>query len=218
MAIPFTVEQFLDVFARFNQAIWPAQVGAYALGLAAVALALRGGASASRAVPALLAGAWAFVGAAYHLAFFAEVNPVARVFGAAFLVQAALFARAAATGRLVFAWTAGPRAWAGAALVAYAAVVYPLLGAIAGHGYPRAPVFGVAPCPTTIFTFGILLFTRGAVSAWLLVIPTLWALVGVSAAVQLGVREDLGLPVAALVAVAFLLGPRRRAASARPLG
>lgn len=33
MRFPFTVEQFLDVFARFNHAIWPGQIGAYALGI-----------------------------------------------------------------------------------------------------------------------------------------------------------------------------------------
>jgi hypothetical protein len=35
-------------------------------------------------------------------------------------------------------------------------------------------------------------------------VPSLWALVGTSAALQLGVREDLGLPVAAVLAAALL--------------
>lgn len=66
-------------------------------------------------------------------------------------------------------------------------------------------MFGVAPCPTTIFTFGLLLLTRGPVPLRLLVIPLLWALVGASAALHLGVREDLGLVVTGLVATALLL-------------
>jgi Family of unknown function (DUF6064) len=204
MRIPFTVEQFLDVFVRFNEAIWPAQLGAYALGALALVLALRGRGRPGKAVPLLLAGAWAFVGAGYHILFFSPVNPVAKVFGTAFLIQAALFAWVGLRGRLAFGWSGTPRSFVGLALVAYAMVVYPLLGALSGHGYPRAPMFGVTPCPTTIFTFGVLLLAEGAVPAWLLVLPTLWAVVGVSAAVQLGVREDLGLVVAAVLAAAFL--------------
>jgi hypothetical protein len=42
-------------------------------------------------------------------------------------------------------------------------VVYPLLGIRFGHSYPRAPLFGVAPCPTTIFTFGLLLWATRSV-------------------------------------------------------
>ena len=31
MNLPFTVEQFLDVFAQYNQAVWPIQIVAYVL-------------------------------------------------------------------------------------------------------------------------------------------------------------------------------------------
>jgi hypothetical protein len=203
--LPFTIDQFLDVFARMNGAIWPAQLGAHLLGAAALVLALRGGAAAVRAVPALLAGAWAFVGVVYHLLFFAPINPAAWLFGAAFLFQAVLFSEAAARRRLTFGWAASPRGWVGLAVVAYAAVIYPALGAALGHAWPRAPVFGVAPCPTTIFTFGVLLLARGPVPRRLLVVPLLWALLGASAALHLNVREDLGLVVAGVLATALLV-------------
>lgn len=209
MELPFTIEEFLDVFARMNAALWPAQVGAYLLGAAALFLALRGGDLAGRAVPALLAGAWGFVGAVYHLVFFAVINPAAWLFGAAFLVQAVLFWDAAARRRLTFGWTRSARAILGLAAVAYAGVLYPLLGAALGRAWPRAPVFGVAPCPTTIFTFGILLLARGRVPVRLLVVPFLWALVGASAALHLDVREDLGLVVSGVLATALLLLSRR---------
>ena len=205
MSLPFTPEQFLDVFSRYNEAIWPAQLGAYALGVLVVALALRPAASSGRAVGALLAGAWAFNGIAYHLAFFAAVNPAAYVFGGAFLLQAALLAKAAWRDRLAFGFAPTARYGFGLALVAYAAVLYPLLGLAAGHAYPRAPMFGVAPCPTTIFTFGVLLLAKDRVPPWLLVVPFAWSLVGVSAAVQLGIREDLGLAVAGLLAAPWLV-------------
>lgn len=40
---PFTVAQFFTVFADYNAAIWPLQIGAYGLGvLAVIVLWLRG--------------------------------------------------------------------------------------------------------------------------------------------------------------------------------
>lgn len=93
-------------------------------------------------------------------------------------------------------------------------LIYPLLGWIAGHGWPRAPLLGVAPCPTTIFTLGILLLAAGRVPVHVLVIPVLWSLVGGSAAWLLGVTEALALPVAGLGACALLLCQNRRTSSA----
>jgi len=217
MRIPFTLEQFLDVFARYNEAIWPAQIGAYVLGALVVALAVVRTRVSDRAVAFLLAASWAFVGGAYHMAYFSRVNPVADVFGAFFLLQAVLFIVAGASGRLTFGFASTPRHAVGLAFIAYAAVVYPLLGLAAGHAYPYAPMFGVTPCPTTIFTFGVLLLADDRVPRWLLPIPLLWSLVGVSAAVQLGFREDLGLVVAGVIGSVLIAsrGATRRAIGVR---
>src|SRR5689334_14214847 len=103
MALPFTAEQFLDVFRRYNEAVWPAQwllAGLAALGILAAA---RGTPRGSRVACAVLAALWAWTGLAYHVAFFRAVNPVAVVFGALFVVQGALFGwLAVARGRLTF--------------------------------------------------------------------------------------------------------------------
>lgn len=203
------------MFERYNRAIGPAPTVAYALAALALALAWGGRPGAGRAVLAILAGFWAMNGAGYHLAFFREVNPAATAFGALFLVQAALFAAAAATRHpLAFRVRRTPRHVVALALAAYAAIVYPLLGAALGHAWPRGPLLGVAPCPTTIFTFAILLLAEGAVPVALYAVPFLWSLVGVSAAAQLGVREDWGLAVAGLAGGAILVARRRRVAAA----
>jgi hypothetical protein len=205
--VPFTVESFLEAFARHNAAIWPAQAAAYLLGGATLALAARGGRRASRAAGLLLAGAWAFVAIAYHLVQLTRVTPAAWIFGAAFLAEALLLARAAARGQLALALAPGPRTWIALALALYALAVYPLVGAALGHRWPRVPAFGVTPCPTVIFTYAVLLLARAPVPRRLLPIPLLWSAVGVSAAVSLGMREDLGLAVAGLVGTALLLAP-----------
>jgi len=216
MDLPFTRDAFLDVFERINTALWPGHLGAYALGALAFGFALRGGPRATRTVPALLAGAWAFVGLAYHLAFFSAVNPAARLFAVAFVLQALLFAWASAARLVHFGWSHKPRAALGLLVVAYAAVVYPLVGAALGRGWPHTPAFGIAPCPTTLFTWGVLLLARGPVPLPLLVIPALWSAIGFTAALGLGIREDLGLAAAALAGLVALAWPRRWERSAQP--
>jgi hypothetical protein len=99
----------------------------------------------------------------------------------------------------------------GACFILYAMVIYPLLGLAFGHSYPRIPLFGVAPCPTTIFTFGILLWATKSVSAYLLIIPFLWSLVGISAALNLRVPQDYGLVVAGVLGTTLILIQNRKA-------
>lgn len=218
--LPFTTDQFFAVFASYNAAIWPAQPAAYLVGAAALVFALCGGQLAGRVVPAALAALWLWTGAAYHLLHFAPINPAARLFGVAFLLQGLLFLAAAASSRaLAFEPIRGGwRRGFGLLLVAYAAVLYPLLGRLAGHPWPEVPSFGVTPCPVTIFTFGVLLLTAAHVPAWLLVVPALWSVVGGSAAVLLAVPQDWMLLAGGIAATTILLrgGPRRREPDAPP--
>jgi hypothetical protein len=50
------------------------------------------------------------------------------------------------------------------------ALAYPVIDALTGHYFPAAPVLGVAPCPSAIFTAGLLLWTRPGMPAYVLVL------------------------------------------------
>ncbi|TCM78082.1 DUF6064 family protein [Rhodovulum steppense] len=214
--MPFAIDEFLAVFAAYNAAIWPFQIVAYGLGLV-VAFAL---VAQSHALMRLgfagLAVLWAVNGIGYHMIFFAPINPVAPVFAASFVLQAVLLlASAIQPGDLRLRRRWGFRFVAGLMTIVYALAIYPVLGLWAGHGLMAGPMFGVAPCPTTIFTIGILMIAHGRWVVWLSTIPILWSLIGLSAAVQLGIPEDLGMPIAgallaALLAAAFWQGRATR--------
>ncbi len=205
MELPFTTDQFFAVFARYNAAVWPAQIVAYPLGMAAVGALWMDTPLGRRLILSGLALSWAWNGIAYHLLHFAPVNPAARVFAALFVLQAILLAGTAALPRdLRFAAGADLRTALGLGLIAYAMLVYEVLGYWSGHGLMTGPLFGVAPCPTTIFTIGILLLMRGAPRAWLSVIPVIWAVIGSTGAVLLNVPEDFGLAIAAALLVGVL--------------
>jgi hypothetical protein len=206
MNLPFTTAEFLTIFEHYNEAIWPLHVVAYALGLAAVVLAIRPRRRSDRVIAAILALFWLWMGAVYHLAFFRQINPAAMAFGALFVLQGlAWLGVGIIRPHLSFRASRDALSLLGGAFILYAMVVYPIIGPLLGHGYPRSPSFGVAPCPTTIFTFGLLLWTRVQVPAHVLVIPLLWSMLGFSAALSLGIREDFGLPVAGVLGTVLIL-------------
>ena len=203
--LPFTREQFLSVFASYNESVWPAQWLAYVLGVVIVLAMLRPSPASDRSIGAGLALMWAWTGIAYHGIFFSAINKAAPVFAALFVLQALLFAHAAwVQADLRWAALRGPRAWLGWALVLYAGLVYPLLGAALGHRYASLPMFGITPCPVTLFSFGVLLLTRQPVPRRLLLIPFLWALVGGSAACLLAVPQDWPLLIGGLLLTPLL--------------
>jgi len=212
--VDFTVEQFLDVFERYNEALWPLQIVAYAVGIVLVLLALTRWKRASAVILGALAVMWAGMGVGYMWLYFADINPAARLFGAVFLVQAALLVLTAVRERAaVYGRRRDARFWVGMGVIVYAMVVYPLLGATLGHGYPQAPMFGLVPCPTTIFTFGVFLLAARP-QRLLLWLPLAWSVVGFYAALKLGIREDVGLLVAGIVSAALLLRSRPQTGSA----
>ncbi len=204
----FTVEQFLSVFEKYNQAVWPMQFVAYAAGIVLVALALTKWKRASAVIFGVLAVMWAGMAIGYMWLYFADINPAARMFGAIFLVQAVLLAVAAVRERgASYGRGRDVRTWIGLALITYAMLAYPLLGMALGHSYPRAPMFGLVPCPTTIFTFGMLLLAARP-KRLLLWLPLVWSVIGFFAAVKFGVREDIGLLIAGIISGVIMVRPR----------
>ena len=203
--IPFTPEQFFAVFARYNREIWPMQFVLLALAVLCVVFLLSRREWASRQVAKLLAALWAWMAVVYHFQHFAKINPAAWAFGALCLLGAAAFVWYGVVKKtLVFRPEGGVRGAAGWVLIAFGLLVYPALNYAFGHRYPAMPTFGL-PCPTTIFTLGMLLFAAAPVPKLAWVVPLAWAAVGSVAAFQLGVVEDLALLAAGVIVVGFAL-------------
>jgi hypothetical protein len=215
MQLPFSTEQFFEVIRNYNNTVWPAQVALTALAIVAIGLLWSRQAWATRAVWLVLALLWAWVATAYHLAFFTSINPAAYAFGVLFYVGSAVFVWSAfRPSNLTFSPKRDARTAVGFALLLYAVVVYPIWSSFTGHAYPNLPTFGL-PCPTTIFTIGMLALVRGGRVWPLFVAPVIWGLIGVQAAFLLAVLPDLGLGVAAVIGMVLAVRSRR-AFSPRP--
>lgn len=212
--MPFTVDDFFQVFAQYNQAIWPLQLIAYAFATIVVATLFVPSAWQARFITLILAAMWALNGVAYQWIFFSAVNPAARFFAAIFVAEAiALTASSFVSSDLRFRIGKDGTSLLGLLLIAFATIAYPVWGWSAGHVYPALPAFGVAPCPTAIFTIGILILGTWSTVRWLLVVPIVWSAVGGSAAIFLQVSQDFGLIVAGLIALAVATRRRTRTAT-----
>jgi hypothetical protein len=150
------------------------------------------------------------MGVFYHIVHFSKINPSANLFGVVFILQGLVFVLTGSIrNSLSFRSGLDLHSVIGWCFILYAMIIYPLIGSASGHSYPEAPVFGVAPCPATIFTFGVLLWARRHVPIYLLLIPFLWSLVGFSAALNLGVSQDYGLGVAGILGTILIIWRNR---------
>ena len=210
MSLPFSEEQFLRVFADYNRAVWPAQLLLYSAAVIVIFIAAKKRPHSETVIAAILALLWLWMGVIYHLLFFSAINKAAYAFGALFVVEALLFfALAVRKAAPTFRLRANVYGACAAALFTYALIVYPALRHLSGHVYPAAPTFGL-PCPTVIFTFGVLLCAEREVPTRLLLIPLAWSVIGTTAAASLGMTEDYGLTAAGLSGTALITFRNRK--------
>lgn len=198
-----TEEQLLEVFAAYNPMIWPMQIVAYLLGLSAVYLVVRKTTISNRAVPAVLAFFWLWVGLAFWLPSVFQGYMPGIFFTALFLIQGGLLAAFTIKPGLEFGFKRDACAWAGIFCLLYALVGYPLAGALIGHTYPYMSPFGLTPCPVVTFTFGLLLLSTSKIPKILLVIPFFYAMSGFLW-ISIGMWEDIGMLVSGLLGAGLL--------------
>jgi len=93
----------------------------------------------------------------------------------------------------------------GAVFISYALVAYPLIGVLGGHPLSSLPVFGLSPCSTAIFAFGLLLWARPPAPRYLLLIPLAWSLSATPGAMATPIVADFGLALAGVVTAGVLI-------------
>ena len=205
MNFPFTTEQFLNVFKVYNLTVWPAQIFLVVLALVSIYLAVYRTKFSDKIITLTLTLYWLWIGIVYHLIFFTKINNAAYGFAVLFLLQSGLFFYyGIIKSTLQFKYLNNAKGLSAIVLFLYSLIFYPLLGYSFGNIYPQTPTFGL-PCPTTIFTFGLLLLLEGKVNKFLLIIPVLWAVIGFTAALKLGILQDIGLLVSAILTVTVII-------------
>jgi len=201
------VEQFFSMFARANAAVWPMELVWYAAAIAAVVLAFRPVRTSSQLSAGFLAVYYVWLGIVFFGVFYSPINDHALAVGAMFVLGGALWLIAGVVRQeLQFQARWDLLGAIGGAFVLYGLAVHPVIGMFGSHFFPAAPVFGLAPCPSAIFTVGLLLWTRRRVPMYVVVVPLVWLLAQTPAeALALGVVADVGRPIVGIVGTALLV-------------
>ncbi len=203
--MPFTIEQFLGIFQSYNDTVYPFQAVLIMAAVFIIIQVFRKRNYADNLISWILMFFWLWMGIVYHINFFSSINPAAYFFGAAFILQALFILKSGIIDKkLNFGFIKDANHYIGLIIILYALLIYPVLNVFFGHVYPGNPTFGL-PCPTTIFTFGMFLLTVRRIPLYLLIIPFLWALLGISAALQLRIYEDTGLILSGILAVSLIV-------------
>ena len=205
MKLPFTTDQFFQIFEKYNTGVFPAQTILFLLAVTALILMHLNVKSKNLLTGLILAICWIWTGLVYHIVFFSSINKPAFVFGLIFLIQGGLILKTALQrNKPEYSASNGIKDYFGYFLMLYGLVIYPLVNYLITRNPAETISIGL-PCPTTIFTFGVFLMVKNRFPKYLLIIPSLWALVGVSAALNLGVYQDSMILVSAIISGGFLL-------------
>jgi hypothetical protein len=209
MKLPFTISEFLDVFKSYNNSVFPLQFIFLVLALTVIYGILFKVRFICKSVFYFLGFLWMWIGVVYHGYFFSTINKAAFVFGFFCLLQSFLFVIYGSGKKMRFEFNRSITSTAAVAILIYAIVIYPVFAYFNGHAYPATPSFSL-PCPTTIYTFGILLLVKQRLPAYLLIIPFAWSLIGITAALKLHMEEDFGLIISALITSILLYYKQER--------
>jgi hypothetical protein len=210
--MPFTEQQFLYLLSNYNLTIGlSAVIVAFLIGITAVRLLFSKRKGTNRVINLILSVFWIWTGAVYHLFFFTQINPAAKIFGIGFIIQGILLlAYGVFSSNLNYQPSKSVRGVIGWFLIIYAILIYNSLSLILGHTYPMMPIFGIAPCPVTIFTFGFLLLSKNKLPKILVIIPFLWSIIGGSASIFFGIYEDIVLAISGILTIITLIATNKK--------
>ena len=158
------------------------------------------------------------MGIVYHIKYFSSINPAAYLFGGMFIIQGLIFAYLSVDKtKLEYKFDLTTiHGIVGIGFIFYGMVLYPILNHLSGITFPASPTLGL-PCPTTIFTFGLLLMATEKIPWYVFIIPFLWSLIGFSAASNVSIEQDLVLAITGFVSVVLILLRKAQVTSNSPL-
>lgn len=206
----FSERAYWRLFELSNQAVWPLQIATLLLATAILVAILRPTPWSDRAIAALMAVAWIWVGLRFLGLYYGDINWMATYAIPLFVAEGLLLAWFGfVRNRTRFAVHCQVPCLLGLTLFACALALHPVFAVAAGRSLSSAEVIGIAPDPTAIATLGLLCLVRQGRLAWLLLfVPLLWCLVSTTTLLTMGAAEGWVTLTAVILALAARLWPR----------
>jgi hypothetical protein len=209
------IDDFFSTLQSYNETFLPMTIFTFLLGVFIVYLAVRKSKNSGKIISVLLSFLWIWSGAVFFIVYYGPIDAeflgltlpgVWYLGGILFLIQSFLFLYfGVVKSSLSFEFNAGLSSIVGALLIVYAMVIYPLIGFLTGYSYPRYPIFGTAPCPLTIFSIGLLLWSDRKMPLVIVVIPFIWALMGIMPVLALNIWADIGEVFSGIIGLSTIL-------------
>lgn len=174
--IPFTADIYFRLLERMSETFWPLHLLTLLLGVAAVWLAFK---NHSRLACLLIAPVWVFVGFAFFIQRYAELNWAGSYIGYFFLAQAILLLLIAMTGvGLDNAIHKRPSVVSGIVIALFGLIGLLFFAPLTGGSWYQSEIFGIHADPTAMTTLGLILIMFRGWALWLIaIIPAFWVLI-----------------------------------------
>ena len=209
------IDDFFNTLQSYNEAFLSVTVFTFLLGVLIVYLAARKSKSSSRVISAIMSFLWIWSGIVFFIIYYGPIDAeflgltmpgVWYLGGILFLIQSFFFLFfGVVRSSLSFKFSSEISSVIGALMIVYAMVIYPIIGFLSSYGFPRYPIFGTAPCPLTIFTVGLLQWSDREIPLVIVVIPFIWALMGIMPVLALNVWADIGEVLSGIVGFSIIL-------------
>ena len=209
MKTPVTTDQFFAVFEKYNHAIFPVQIILFLLSIVALIAIGSNIRQKDKFVAGILGVLWLWIGICYHIAFFSGISNVAFGYGALFILQGLfLLWEGIILYNLKFEFKNSIQDYVGYFFILYGLIIYPFVSYLSEPNLFRTISVGF-PSPTIILTLGFLLLCDKKFSKYLLIIPSLWAVIGISAVIKPGVYQDSIMLITAIIADVLILRSKK---------
>jgi len=217
------VEDFFSTLQSYNEIVVPVAAFTFVLGMVAVFLASSKPKHSGQIISFILSFLWMWSGVVFFILFYGlqevvflnvTMPGVWYLSGVLWIIQSLVFLFVGVfKASLSFKLGSDRQSAVGAVMIVYAMIIYPLIGLLTGRTYPEYPIFGVAPCPVTIFTFGMLQWTDRKIPLFVAIIPLVWAFLGVMPVLALDVWADVGLILSGIIGFTLILVRNRKLGS-----
>jgi len=198
-----TIDPFL-IFEQYNQAIWPLQIVTCILGIIAVFFIFKKTKYSLKIIFMILSFFWLWTGIIFCFKYWGVSFKIAYFFGILCVLQGLLFFYNLFKPDMADFPQNKLHIRIGSLFVIYAIIGYPVFGYLLGHVYPKLQPFGLVPCPTAVFTFGLFLLINKKFPRYFLIVPIIVTIAG-GTAIFFGVYEDIGLLLAGITGTYLIL-------------
>jgi len=205
--MPYTLSnnEFFSLIVPYNQSMYPLQFLLLILGLLAVVLMHLRQRKKTTYTAIILGILWVYSGIFYFFMYLPEYSQMSYFYGSLFMLQGIFFFyEAFFRNKLFFEFEKSAKDITAYIIILTGLLIYPILGIAAGYHMQEIMSLGL-PGPTTIFTLGFLLLGTKRNPLYLVLIPSLWSLVGFTISLSAGVYLDSLTLISAIITVSWLL-------------